>query len=111
MGQDPEREAFVRRVRTVDDTFKAGDLEATLRGLESLLEMGPERRDLSQKKSHYLASLAVRSLLRGDPASAIRFLDIADDRVRDDHLTEFLRGERRDFREQAERSLATRKDA
>ena len=108
MPRDPEREAFVRRVKAIDPVFKAGDVEATLRLLPALLEMGPDRRDLSQKKSHYLASLAYRSLLRGDPAAAVRFLDLADARVREDHLTPFLARERREFREAAERALSAR---
>jgi hypothetical protein len=102
--RDPEREAFVQKVRAIDPVFTAGDVEGTLRLLPALMAMGPERRDLSLKKSHYLASLARRSLLRGDPASAVRFLDFADAHVRDDHLTDFLRGERSDFREQAEQA-------
>jgi len=102
--RDPEREAFVQRVKAIDAVFKAGDVERTLGLLPALMAMGPEREILSKKKSHYLASLALRSLSRGDPASALRFLDLADIHVRDDHLTAFLRNERAEFREEAERA-------
>ena len=105
---DSEREAFVRRVKAIDPLFKSGNIEETLRLLPELLSMGPGRRDLSQKKSHYLASLALRSLSRGDPASALRFLDLADIHVRDDHLTAFLRNERAEFREEAERARSAK---
>ena len=108
MNPDPEREEFVRRVKTIDPFFKSGDVEGTLRRLPELMRIGPERRDLSMKKSHYLASLAARSIERGDPASALRFLDFADSNVRVDHLTPFLREERREFRERAERAMARR---
>ena len=108
MTRDPEREEFVRRVKAIDPVFKAGDVETTLRLLHGLVAMGSDRRDLSMKKSHYLASLAVRSIERGDPASGLRFLEYADSNVRDDHLTPFLREERREFRERAERAMARR---
>ena len=103
MVQDSEREAFVRRVKAIDSVFTSGKIEETLRLLPELMSMGPGRRDLSQRKSHYLASLALRSLSRGDSASALTFLDLADVHVRDDHLTPFLRNERLEFREQAQR--------
>jgi len=99
---DPEREAFVERVKAIDPVFKSGDVEGMFPLLSGLMAMGPERRDLSQKKSHYLASLAIRSLQRGDPGAALRFLEFADAYVLDDHLTPFLRGERRELRKQAE---------
>ena|SRR2546425_2162087 len=105
MARDEEREAFARKVRAIDPVFKAGDVEGTFRLLADLMAMGPERRDLSIKKSHYLASLAGRSLLRGDPASALRFLEYADAYVLDVHLTPFLRRERSEFRETAKLAL------
>src|SRR2546427_6357513 len=76
--------------------------------LRELLGMAPERRDLSQKKSHYLASLAVRSLGRDDPRSALAFLDYADRSIDQSHLTPFLLGELDDFRRQAEVILNAR---
>jgi hypothetical protein len=103
--RDPEREAFVQQVRAIDAVFKAGDVERTLRLLPALMAMGPEREILSKKKSHYLASLALRSLRKGDPGSAIRFLDFADAHVRDDHLIPLLRDERSDAREEALRAI------
>jgi len=101
MPRDPEREAFVARVKAIDLVFKAGDVEGTLRLLPALMAMGPEREILSQKKSHYLASLALRSLRKKDPDSAIRFLDFADAHIRDAHLIPLLRNERSMFRKEA----------
>jgi hypothetical protein len=103
--RDPEREAFVERVKAIDLVFKAGDVEGTLRLLPSLMAMGPDRAILSQKKSHYLASLALRSLRKSDPGSAIRFLDLADAAIRDDHLIPLLRSERVRFRTEAARAI------
>jgi hypothetical protein len=103
--RDPEREAFVQRVKAIDLVFKAGDVEGTLRRLPDLMAMGPERAILSQKKSHYVASLAVRSLRKSDPGSAIRFLDFADAHIRDDHLIPLLRSERAKFRTEAARAM------
>ncbi|GEM_PF-3046594 len=105
MPRDPEREAFVKRVKAIDLVFKAGDVEGTLRLLPSLMAMGPDRAILSQKKSHYLASLALRSLRKSDSRSAIRFLDLADAHIRDDHLIPLLRSERTRFRTEATRAM------
>lgn len=101
MSEDLRR-AFTERVKEIDPIFKAGDLEAFWPVLRELVAMGPERRDLSLKKSHYLASLAARSLVREDPKTALAFLDLADHTIEDDHLTPFLRREREDFRQQAQ---------
>ncbi|HTD81942.1 MAG TPA: hypothetical protein VK723_07320 [Thermoplasmata archaeon] len=106
MHRDLEREAFVERVKAIDLVFKAGDVEGTFQLLPSLIAMGPERAILSQKKSHYVASLALRSLRKGDPGSAIRFLDFADAHIRDDHMIPLLRNERAMFRTQASRAMA-----
>ena len=75
---DEIREGFVARVKAIDPVFKRGDLEEFWPMLIELIAVAPDRRDLSQKKSHYLASLAMRSLGRGDPRSALAFLDYAD---------------------------------
>lgn len=99
------RRVFTERVKEIDPVFKSGDLEAFWPALQDLIALAPERRDLSLKKSHYLASLAARSLVRDDPKSALAFLELADREVRGDHLTTFLRREREDFREQAELAL------
>lgn len=103
------RDEFTNRVKTIDPIFKCGDLEAFWPPLRALLAMAPERRDLSQKKSHYLASLAARSLARDDPDSALAFLKAADRTVNPDHLTAFLRRERAEFRLEAERAIRNRK--
>ncbi len=99
------RRAFTDRVKEIDPIFKAGDLEAFWPALRELVATAPERRDLSLKKSHYLASLAARSLARDEPATALAFLELADRTIDDDHLTPFLRREREDFRQQAKLSL------
>lgn len=99
------REEFVDRVKSVDPIFKRGDLDGFWHLLPDLMAMAPERVDLSQKKSHYLASLAARSLARDDPTSALAFLDLADRILDPLHLTEFLLNERADFRRQAEATL------
>ncbi|HEX9341332.1 MAG TPA: hypothetical protein VF992_09250 [Thermoplasmata archaeon] len=99
------REAFVRRVKPIDPLFKGGDLERFWTMLRDLVAMAPQRVDLSQKKSHYLASLAARSLARDDPRSALRFLEFADRSVDRSHLTPFLLTEREEFRRQAEAAL------
>lgn len=99
------RRAFTERVKEIDPIFKSGDLDAFWLALRDLMRMAPERRDLSLKKSHYLASLAARSLVREDPRSALAFLELADREINDAHLTPFLRRERADFREQAELAL------
>ncbi len=106
---DEVRERFVARVKAIDPVFKRGDLEQFWPMLNELMAMAPDRRDLSQKKSHYLASLAVRSLGRDDPRSALAFLDFADRSIDRGHLTPFLLGERADFRRQAEVILRARK--
>ncbi len=99
------RRTFTERVKEIDPIFKAGDLETFWRALRQLVALAPERRDLSLKKSHYLASLAARSLVRDDPKSALAFLEFADREIREEHLTAFLRREREDFRAQAELAL------
>ena len=101
MPPDP-RHAFTERVKEIDPVFKAGDLDAFWPAVRALVAMAPERRDLSLKKSHYLASLAARSLLRGDPDAALAFLQLADREIDPSHLTPFLRREREDFRRRAE---------
>lgn len=106
---DEVRERFVARVKAIDPIFKQGDLEQFWPMLRELVATAPERRDLSQKKSHYLASLAVRSLGRDDPRSALAFLDYADRSIAASHLTAFLLGERADFRRQAEAVLKARR--
>jgi len=106
---DEVREAFVARVKAIDPVFKRGDLEPFWGMLRELVAMAPERRDLSQKKSHYLASLAVRSLGRDDPRSALAFLDYADRSIDPSHLTPFLVGERVDFRRQVDVVLKARR--
>ncbi len=99
------RRAFTERVKAIDPVFKRGDLEAFWPALRELVAMAPDRRDLSLKKSHYLASLAARSLVRDDPRTALAFLELADREIDPDHLTPFLRREREDFRQQAELAL------
>jgi len=99
---DEVRETFVARVKAIDPVFKRGDLEQFWTMLRELVATAPERRDLSQKKSHYLASLAVRSLGRDDPRSALAFLDYAERSIDKSHLTPFLLKERADFRRQAD---------
>jgi len=106
---DEVRESFVARVKAIDPVFKQGDLEQFWTMLRELVAMAPERRDLSQKKSHYLASLAVRSLGRDDPRAALAFLDYADRSIDKNHLTPFLLDERVDFRRQAEVVLKARR--
>ena len=97
---------FVNRVKPIDPVFKRGDLQAFWPALRDLIAMAPDRADLSKKKSHYLASLAVRSLGRGDALSALAFLDLADEVLQPSHLTEFLLEERIEFRRQAESTRA-----
>jgi len=104
MPRDPRR-AFTERVKEIDPVFKAGDLESFWPALRDLIAMAPERRELSLKKSHYLASLAARSLVRDDPRSALAFLEFADREVRSEHMTPFLLREREDFRAQARLAL------
>ncbi len=99
------RRAFTDRVKEIDPIFKVGDLEAFWPALRELVSMTPERRDLSLKKSHYLASLAARSLARDEPATALAFLEFADRAIDNDHLTPFLRRERETFRAETHRVL------
>lgn len=105
MTQDA-REAFVERVKTIDPIFRRGNLEAFWPPLRELIRMAPDRADVSKKKSHYLTSLAARSLVRGDPVSAKEFLDLADRSVDPTHMTPFLVRERAEFREMTEEALA-----
>lgn len=104
MAEDLRR-AFTERVKEIDPIFKAGDLPRFWPALRELIAMAPDRPDLSFKKSHYLASLAARSLIRDDPKTAFAFLDYADREIEETHLTPFLRREREDFREQARLAL------
>jgi hypothetical protein len=104
MAQDPRR-AFTERVKEIDPIFKAGDLEHFWPALRELVAMAPERQELSLKKSHYLTSLAARSLIRNDPRTALEFLEFADREVNREHLTPFLIQEREDFRAQAQLAL------
>ncbi len=99
------REKFVDRVKAIDPIFKRGDLKAFWTALRVLIAMAPDRADLSQKKSHYLTSLAARSLTRGDPGAAIEFLDYADRTLDSSHLTAFLINERSEFRREAKKGL------
>jgi len=103
---DPDpRRAFTERVKEIDPIFKAGDLERFWPALRELVAMAPERQELSLKKSHYLTSLAARSLIRNDPRTALDFLEFADREVNREHLTPFLIQEREDFRAQAHLAL------
>src|SRR2546426_10743048 len=95
---DEVREAFVARVKAIDPVFKRGDLEPFWGMLRELAAMAPERRDLSQKKSHYLASFAVRSLGSDDPRAALAFLDYADRSRYPRHPTPFSVGRCGQFR-------------
>jgi hypothetical protein len=99
------RKAFTERVKQIDPIFKAGNLEAFWPALRELIEMAPHRRDLSMKKSHYLASLAARSLVQDNPKAALEFLELADREIDRGHLTPYLLREREDFRQQAELAL------
>ncbi len=99
------RKAFTDRVKAIDPLFKAGDLNRFWPALRELVAMAPERRELSLKKSHYLAGLAAQSLIRDDPKTALAFLELADTEVSNEHMTPFLLREREDFREQAELAL------
>ncbi|HKZ98908.1 MAG TPA: hypothetical protein VJ326_04885 [Thermoplasmata archaeon] len=105
---DPVRERFVARVKAIDPLFKRGDLKAFWPALRALIGIAVDRADLSKKKSHYLASLAARSLHRGDAGSAIAFLDLADQSVDVAHLTPFLLRERRELRVRAEDARRSR---
>ena len=104
MALDP-RKAFTERVKTIDPIFKRGDLRAFWPALRGLVRIAPDRADLSRKKSHYLVSLAARSLRRGDLQAAVGFLDYADNRVNPEHLTAYFVEERRRWRQQVEMTL------
>src|SRR5438105_3476548 len=71
----------------------------------ALIAMAPDRADLSKKKSHYLTSLAARSLARDDPRSAIDFLDYAERTLNPRDLTPFLLDERSDYRRKAQEAI------
>lgn len=108
MPRDP-REAFVERVKAIDPVFKRGDLRRFWPELRALVAMAPDRADLSRKKSHYLASLAARSLLRSEPREAEKFLDYADRWVNPNHLTPYFIEERRTWRHRADAALCDRR--
>ncbi|HYT16658.1 MAG TPA: hypothetical protein VEO18_00215 [Thermoplasmata archaeon] len=109
MARDARAE-FVDRVKAIDPIFKRGDLKAFWPRLRSVIELAPERVDLSKKKSHYLASLAARSLARGDPEAALEFLEFAERTLDASHLTPFLLDERADYRLQAQAALRLESD-
>ncbi len=92
------REEFVERVKAIDPIFKRGDLEAFWPMLRELMSIAPDRADLAKKKSHYLASLAVRSLARDEAESSLEFLDYADRILDPRALSRFLLEERQDIR-------------
>ncbi len=100
-----ERQEFVDRVKAIDPVFRRGDLDAFWPSLRELIAFAPRRADLSKKKSHYLASLAARSLARGDPNSALEFLAYAERTLDASHLTPFLLEERADYRLQAQEAI------
>ena len=102
------REEFVERVKAIDPVFKQGELAAFWPMLHALMSIGPDRADLSKKKSHYLASLAVRSLARDETEAALEFLDYADRILDPKTLSRFLLEERRDIRRTAEEVLRLR---
>lgn len=95
------RQAFVNEVKRIDPLFRRGDLKAFWPALRRLVAQADDRVDVSRKKSHYLASLAARSLARDDSRSALAFLDLADRALDPVHLTPFLLEERVAFREKA----------
>jgi hypothetical protein len=92
------REEFVERVKTIDPIFKRGDLEAFWPMLRALMSIAPDRPDLAKKKSHYLASLAVRSIIRDQAEAALEFLDYADQILDPRTLSRFLLEEREEIR-------------
>lgn len=103
MARD-SREEFVERVKVIDRIFKRGDLDAFWPRLRELMSLAPDRADVSKKKSHYVASLAARSLARDDPEAALEFLEFAE-RIDSSHLTPFLLRERSEFQLQAQEAL------
>ena len=110
MAKDARQE-FVDRVKEIDPTFKKGDLRTFWPRLRTLIALAPDRVDVSKKKSHYLASLAARSLARGDPEAALEFLEYADRMLDANHLTAFLREERIEFRKMAEQAIRDRAES
>jgi hypothetical protein len=99
------REEFVNRVKAIDPVFRRGELDAFWPMLQALIAMAPDRADLSKKKSHYLASLAARSLARDDPRSAIDFLEYAERTLNPRDLTPFLLDERSEYGRKAQEAL------
>lgn len=92
-------------MKAIDPVFKRGDLRTFWPELRALVAMAPDRADLSRKKSHYLVSLAARSLLRGEPRAAKKFLDYADRRIDPDHLTSYFAEERQGWRQRVDTAL------
>ena len=107
-----ERQQFASLVKAIDPVFKRGDLDSFLPQLDRLIALGPQRVDLWRKKSHYLVSLALRSLRRDDVTSAESFLDLADRVVPLESLSPYFVRERDEMRrrvqEAEERSRASR---
>jgi hypothetical protein len=99
------RDEFVERVKAIDPIFKRGDLDAFWPMLHALMSIAPDRVDLAKKKSHYLASLAVRSLARDEASAALEFLDYADRILDPQVLSRFLLEERRDVRQRVVEAL------
>jgi hypothetical protein len=109
---EDERQRFATLVKAIDPLFKRGDLERFRPQLDRLMAVGPEQIDLWRKKSHYLVSLALRSMRRDDLTSAESFLDLADRTVPPESLSPYFVRERdemrRRVREAEERSHASR---
>lgn len=97
-------------MKAIDPIFRKGDLNVFWPALRALVAMAPERADLSRKKSHYLVSLAARSLRRDDPEAAAEFLDYADRKVNRDHLTAYFVEERRKWRGRVDATLRARQN-
>jgi hypothetical protein len=109
VGEDP-RAQFASVVKRIDPLFKRGELEPFWAALRELISLAPDHDDLWRKKSHYLVSVALRSIKRRDLASARTFLDFADLRIPDGPLTPYFRREREEMRrrlQEAERSDST----
>jgi hypothetical protein len=109
MAEDA-RATFASVVKTIDPMFKRGELESFWAALRELIALAPDREDLWRKKSHYLVSVALRSMKRGDLESAKKFLDFADLRIPEVPLTSYFRREREEMRrrlQESERSNAT----
>ncbi len=110
MAEDA-RATFASVVKAIDPLFKRGELERFWVALRELIALAPDRDDLWRKKSHYLVSVALRSLRRGDLDSARKFLDFADVRIPESPLTPYFRRERQEMKGrllEAEGSDATR---